>query len=262
MRLGANLRELTSSKLGLTISSIVALVVAAQVTFSISLIPPGFERRSVDIGSASTHVLVDTPQSTLTDLRQDIYEIRSLSQRAVILGNIMTSSPVRDFIAKRAGVPADQIAAVGPLTPDQPHAITAAGNERRTTDILKRPNEYRLSIQANPTVPVLDVYAEAPNTAAATKLANGAVDGLRDYLDVVADKRGTPAEDRVQLEQLGRARGGVINGAGLAIAVVVFVLVFAASCAGVLLATRIRRGWVASKQGQQAGIRRSVVTGK
>ena len=57
--------------------------------------------------------------------------------------------------------------------------IATAENAPHTTDILKRPNEYRLSIQANPTVPVLDIYAEAPDDAAAKKLASGAVSGLQ-----------------------------------------------------------------------------------
>ena len=170
-----------------------------------------------------------------------------LSQRAVILGNVMASPPVRDFIGRRVGVPGDEISATGPVTPDQPNVIATAETAPHTTDILKRPNEYRLSIQANPTVPVLDIYAEAPDDAAAKKLASGAVSGLRDYLDLVARQRGTPGSEQVVLQQLGPVRGGVINsGAGLTMALVVFLLIFTVCAAAVLCVARIRRGWAAT----------------
>ena len=247
MRLGMYLRELSRSKVGLGIALAVALLAASRVLFAISIFPPGIESRSTDVATASTHVLIDTPRSTLTDLRQDFYEIRVLSQRAVILGNVMASPPVRDFIGRRVGVPGDEISATGPVTPDQPNVIATAETAPHTTDILKRPNEYRLSIQANPTVPVLDIYAEAPDDAAAKKLASGAVSGLRDYLDLVARQRGTPGSEQVVLQQLGPVRGGVINsGAGLTMALVVFLLIFTVCAAAVLCVARIRRGWAAT----------------
>ena len=248
MRLGMYLHELARSRIGLAISLAIALLAAMQILFSISLFPPRLETRSVDVATASTHVLVDTPRSTLTDLRQDVYEIRSLSQRAVILGNVMASPPVREFIARRVDVAPDGISATGPLTLEQPREIASAENEPHTSDILQPPDEYRLSIRANPTVPVLDVYSQAPDAEAARGLADAAVDGLQDYLDAVALERRTPADDQVDLQQLGRARGGVINpGAGLAIALVVFALVFTGCSVGVLLIARVRRGWAASE---------------
>jgi hypothetical protein len=51
----------------------------------------------------------------------------------------------------------------------------------------------------------------------------------------------------VRLEQLGRARGGVINhGVGLQIALLSFMVVFTISCCAVLFLSRVRRGWVAA----------------
>jgi hypothetical protein len=248
MRFGMYLRELSRSRLGLLIAGAVALLAASRVLFSISVLPPGLESRSIDVATASTHVLIDTPRSTLTDLRQDFYEIRSLSQRAVILGNVMASPPVRDFIGKRVGIPADSISVTAPVTPDQPQVVKSAEDAPHTSDILKRPTEYRLSIQANPTVPVLDIYAEAPNENAAKGLAVGAINGLRDYLDLVADQRGTPGDEQVDLQQLGQVRGGVINsGAGITMAIIVFALVYALCSAAVLWIARVRRGWAAAE---------------
>lgn len=248
MQLGMLMRELWGQKVGLAIAFLLALLAATRILFGVSLFPPALERHSLDLGAASTHVLVDSPRSTVIDLREDTYNIESLSSRAVLLGNVMASLPVREFIARRAGIPADQIKATAPLTPDQPRVIADASHQPHVSDILKSPDQYRLNIQANPTVPVLDIYSEAPDGKAAEKLANAAVGGLEGYLHVVAKEQGTPRKDRVHLTQLGSARGGVINsGAGIRIALLVFVLVFAVSCAAVLFITRVRSGWASSQ---------------
>jgi hypothetical protein len=247
MRLGMHMRELWRSKIGLGIALFIALLAATRILFAVSLFPPGLERRSMDVATASIQVLVDTPRSTMIDLRQDVYELRSLSQRSVILGNVLASAQVRDYIGRRLGVPAEEIEVTPPLTPDQPRVVAGSEAEPHTSDILRRPDEYRLSIRANPAVPVLDVYSQAPDAEAAKALANSAVSGLEDYLNEVASERGTPVKSQVELERLGSARGGVINpGAGVTMALVVFALVFALCSAAVLFVGRVRRGWANS----------------
>jgi hypothetical protein len=249
MQLGMHLRELWGQKAGVAIAFAVALLAALRMLYGVSLVPPALETKQLGLASASTHLLVDTPRSVVTDLREDTYSIEGLSNRALLLGNVMASLPVRAFIARRAGIAPEQIRATPPLTPDQPRAMVDAEHQPHTSDLFKSPDEYRLSIQANPTVPVLDIYSEAPSGPAAEKLANAAVTGLRDYLEAAAAEQGTPRDDQVRLEQLGRARGGVIdNGAGIRIASLVFVLVFALACAAVLFIGRVRRGWVASER--------------
>jgi hypothetical protein len=96
-------------------------------------------------------------------------------------------------------------------------------------------------------VPILNISAQAPNKDAAERLANGAVDGLRDYLAALAVRQGTDPKKQVRLEQLGRARGGVINnGISLQIALLSFIFVFTLSCCAVLFLSRVRRGWSAA----------------
>jgi hypothetical protein len=253
MRLGVYLRELWGHKLGLALSVVIAVVATTQIVYGISLSPPGIEGNSLNVASASTHVIVDTPKSTVVDPRSDVYTIESQSNRAVILGNVMASLPVRQYIARRAGISADQIRAEPPVTPDQPRAMVDSAHAPRVSDILKRPDEYRLSIQADPMAPVLDIYTVAPTTDEATKLADASVDGLRDYLGSVAAKDRTPKLDQVRLEQLGRATGGTINaGAGMQIAILTFLLVFAIACLGVLFLARVRRGWELAANGHMS----------
>ena len=244
MRVANYLRELWGHKLGLALCVVIATVATTQVVYGISLLPPEIKSNSLSVASASTHVIVDTPRSTVVDPGTDAYTIESLSNRALILGNVMASPPVRKYVAQRAGISADQIRAEPPLTPDQPRAMVDSAHAPHVSDILKRPDEYRLSIQADPMAPMLDIYAVAPTSVEAIRLADASVDGLRDYLGSVTAKDQTPKLDQVRLEQLGRATGGSLNpGAGMEIAILTFLLVFAIACLGVLFLAQVRRGW-------------------
>lgn len=247
MQLGMHMRELWGQKAGLAIALVLAIFAATRFLSGISLLPPSLEHDPASLGSASTHVLVDTPRSSVIDLRENTYNLTELTNRALFLGNVMASLPVREYIGKKAGVPAEEIRVSPPVTPEQPRPLAESEFQPKTSDILKSPDEYRLSIQSNPTVPIIDIYSEAPDGATAGKLANAAVGGLRNYLRSIAKQHATPRSDRVRLVQLGRATGAVINpGAGIQLAALAFLAVFAASCAAVLFIGRVRRGWVAS----------------
>jgi hypothetical protein len=247
MQLGMHLRELWGQKVGLAIAVVLAVLAATRVLYGIGFLPPRLEQHSLGVASASTQVVVDTPRSSVIDLREDTYSIESLTNRALLLGNVMASPPVRAYIARRAGVPAAAINVSAPLTPEQPRVIADGAHQPKTSDILRSPEEYRLSIQANPTVPILNIYSEAPAGPAAGKLANAAVDGLRDYLGALASQHATPGAEQVRLVQLGRAHGSEIDsGVGIPLAILVFLFVFAIASAAVLFIARVRRGWVAS----------------
>jgi hypothetical protein len=156
----------------------------------------------------------------------------------------MASDPVRSRIARRAGVSPEVLTVEAPLTRAQPRPRMEAGQEKKTSDILKSMDQYRLSIQANPTVPVLDLYVQTPDTKSAKLLANAAVDELRTYLTTVAAGEQTPDKDKIRLVQLGRAEGAVINGdVHWQVAFLAFMLTFVASCATVLFVARVRAGW-------------------
>lgn len=242
-----HLRELWGQKVGLAIALLLAVLACSRFLFGLSLIPPGTHDSSLSLASASTRVLVDTPRSSVIDLRQDTYSFTGLTNRALLLGNVMASLPVRSYISRRAGIPTAEIKVAPPITPEQPRALSDAASQPHTEDILKSPREYRLSVQANPTVPLLDVYAEAPDGPTAARLANAAVDGLRDYLAALAAQHATPLRNRIKLDQLGRAGGSTIDsGAKAEIAALVFLLVFAVASAAVLFVSRVRRGWRAS----------------
>jgi uncharacterized protein involved in exopolysaccharide biosynthesis len=233
MELGRHLEELWRLRLGVAVCFAIAIVAALAMT-----------SRSLQIASASTEVLVDTPRSAVLDLRQDLADIDSLTNRTVLLGNVMASEPVLAYIGRRAGVPPDAIRASTPRTPNSPRPFAAPGQERKTSDLLRSTDQYRLDIEANPTVPVLRIYAQASTARAAGELANAAVDGLRDYLDRQARAQRVAPGEQVRLQQLGRASGTVINGAiRLQVMFLTFLLVFAAAAAAAIFTARVRRGF-------------------
>jgi hypothetical protein len=244
MQLGMHLQELWRSRLAACACLVLATLGALSAAYHVSFLPPGLSTRSLDIASASTRVLVDTPSSTALDLKESTTDFEAMSNRAALLGNVMASAPVRGYIARRAHVLPQQILATAPMTPDFPRPVADAKNQKRTTDLFKSTDELRLNIQANPTVPILDIYAEARTTATAEALANGAVDGLRDYLADVARIEGVGRARQVRLSQLGRAQGGVINqGVRLQAAILAFLVVLAVSATAVVAGARVRRGW-------------------
>ena len=226
MQLGRHLRELWQLRAGLIASFVLASIAALWSVGTISLFPPGITPRHLEMAAASTQALVDTPKSAILDLGVTTYDFQSYTNRSLLIGNIMASPTVRQYIARRSGVPAPLLQVASPVTPDFPRQL-ATNVTPHTKDILKSPDEYRLSIQSNPTVPIVDVYAQAPTAAAAQALANGAVDGMKDYLHDLASSQSIPPAKQVQLEQLGRAKGAVLNrGVSVEVGLLSFMLVF------------------------------------
>jgi hypothetical protein len=244
MGIGIRMRRLWELKAGVLVCTALAILAAVWSVDKISLLPPKLTSRSLEMATASTQVVVDTPKSAILDLRQDTYSLDGLTNRAVLLGNVIASQPVRESIARRAGVPAAALVVTPPFTAKQPRARIQADSKRHTSDILKTNDQYRLTITANPSAPLLYVYAQAPSAKTAGVLANTAVEGLRRYVDRLAELEQTPDKERIRLVQLGQAEGAVINGdVAWSVAILAFVLTFGVASATLILLSRIRQGW-------------------
>jgi hypothetical protein len=244
MRFGIHLRELLSLRVGVAASVLLAAFAAVWSVANVSLLPPGLHSRALDMASAQAQVVVDTPNSAVLDMRQDTTDIEPLKNRAVLIGTLMGSAAVRADIARRAGVPVERLQIVAPRTPEQPRPIEQSGQKKGPGDLVKSTDQYRLDVQANPTVPLLTIDAQAPTAEAAQRLANASVAGLGDYLSGLASSQKTPKQMEVRLRQLGTAKGTVINhGVKLQVVLIVFSLVFALSCAATVLIARVARGW-------------------
>jgi hypothetical protein len=257
MKLGMHLHELWRLRLCLLLTLLVATFASVSSAYEISFLPPGLQPRAMAMAAASTHVLVDNPDSVLLDVAQGTDQLNQMAQRALLLGNVMASLPVRSYIARRVGVPAQLIEVTSPVTPQYPRPIADdPQNQRRTTDLFRSNNQYRISIEANPTVPILDVYTEASSVRTAVALANAAVGGLRDYLTAVGDGESIAAGQQVRLEQLGGAQGSSVTGSvNVEVALLSFLVVFVLASAASLGLSRVAHGWKQSREAERlAGI--------
>lgn len=219
-----------------------ALAAAVLSVSRVSVLPPQIEARNLQIAIASTHVFIDSPVRGTLEPQVFPQHADAVAERAHLLSRMLASRPALKFVARRAGVPADRIAAISRGTEDMPLVLSEPGSEERANQIATSSRPYRLELQARPTAPVLDIYAQAPSTDEAERLANGAVAGLRDYLRELARRR-TLAENYVPLRllQQGRPHASVVNpGAALSIALLTFLVVFALCLFTWLLATRLR----------------------
>jgi hypothetical protein len=252
MALGRHLRELWRMKVGLVTSIILALLAALWSTHSIGVLPPKVEPRALETASATTRVLVDERSSSVLDLGVPTGDLEAMTSRALLVSNVMASAPVREYIARRADVPAEALQVSSPVTRDFPRQLAQSGTPKHVSDILASPDQYRLSLRANPTVPMIDVYAQAPTLEAARELANGAVAGMSDYLRDLGMRQNVSEQQQVHLQQLGPARGNVINaGVNVTLATLSFLLVLCSSSVAVLLIARVQRGWALEKSSEQ-----------
>lgn len=244
MGIGIRLRKLSRLKVGLAVSVALALFAAIWSIERISLFPPGLTPRSLEMATAVTHVLIDTPSSAMVDLRQDTYSVDDLKDRTIVLGNVIASGSVEAKIAQRADLPYGVLRIEAPLTAAQPSPPVDSQNARHTTDLLKSTDQYRVELTANPTVPMIDIYAQAPTAKTAATLANASVDELKAYLAQLVATQKTPTRYQIRPVQLGRATGVVINrGVRWQTALLAFLLTLAISCATVTFLARVRAGW-------------------
>jgi O-antigen ligase len=207
-----------------------------------TLVQVGSDPASLRVGAAAAHVFVDSQAPSVVRRRAAPQEFEALTKRAELLARVMVSPPVVARAARRMGVPADRVAALGRDTGSLPHALTEPDSEERAWDIVRSRAPYRLEIHARPTGPLLDVYAQAPSADAAERLAEAAVGALDDHLrELGREQRADPAA-ATRLRLLGPARGAVVNsGVPAAVAVLTFVVAFVTTCCVLLGAFALTR---------------------
>lgn len=239
MELSRLLVELKSYKRWLIVGGVISFLAAVSTIASISFFPPSVKSKSVVFSSATSQMIVDSPQSSLGDLQSDL---SPLTARAGIFARFMTSSEALNYIGQAAGIPGSEIEAEGPFEIGMPASVHTP-SKLKDGKVVPAATKYRLRFDQNPDLPIVDIFARAPTTQEATRLADGAVTGLARYLNDLEAREGIAATRRVDIRQLGNATGGVVNpGANKKVAFLVFVIVFLLWCGLVLFAGRVRAG--------------------
>jgi polysaccharide biosynthesis protein PslJ len=197
---------------------------------------------NLTVGAATARVVIDFPDVSIINRNALPQDLQTLQKHAVLYGHLMTTPPVLADIARRAGVPADELSGTADLTGNFPVSFTQVGSEQHATELRNSDAPYRLELQASAIEPVLTIYSEAPSYDEAIRLANSAVPGLQDFLRAQATTDNLRASELPVLDELGGARGGVTNThAKYVIAALTFITAFALSY--ICLLFLIRRPW-------------------
>lgn len=225
------------------ISLAVALLAAIASVTKISVFPPSLEGRDLQRGAATTRILVDLPKQERGHVSAPEFE--AMSKRASLIANLLASPPVLSRIADTLGVSSGEVTAATEITEGVPLALVEPNEEKRANEILVSHDGYRLDIQANPTLPIIDVYAQAPTPGGAAELADAVAPAGNEYTEVLANGDHFPTDNRVQLKQLGAAQSAAISPtAPIEIFALTFLVVFGGAFGLLCGVAVIRRGWV------------------
>ncbi len=212
---------------------LVGLIVAGVAGFGVHK-----AAKSSVYSAATTQMVVDAPRSALGDIQSSL---EPFTARAGVFALLMTSPQALNAIGQAAGIPGNEIAAEGPPQANLPQV----GSSPTPID-----TPYKLQLNQDPTLPTVDIYAQAPSAKEAVDLANGAVTGFATYLKSLQVQGSVPTGQRVEIRQLGSAIGGVVNSsASTKMAGIVGFVVLLLWCGGILFFTKLRTAWAGRSSG-------------
>lgn len=244
MDLAQVLHELWQRRNWLVVGAVIALIAGLSTAYNIGVFPPKLEEKALSIGSADTQILIDTPQSSLTDLGVGL---RPLAERASVFARFMTSRPVRASIAREVGLKEDDLVTEAPLA-----AGAEPGRAERSDALLGEDKSYRVRFSTDTGLPTITIRAQAPRVEDAVRLANAAAAGFASYVKAVQVKQNVPRERRVTVRQLGGAEGGTIaEEINRPLAILTFVGVFMGFCLLVLLVSGVSRSMRELQEGER-----------
>ena len=233
------LRQLWRHRLPVAVGVALALTVGLLMAYRVGAgLPPTFESRQYAVGVASAEVLVDSPSSQIADLgggkvRADV---AALTARARLLASLMAASPLKDDIARTAGIDPRTFVATAPSSDPSLRPPTLEQSPG--------PRANSLTVFYNEAVPIITADAQAVDEHVAARISSAAVAVLGKYLTSVAALDKVPDARQLVIDPLGPARSAtVVRGPGTLLAVLAFAVVLGLWCAGVVVAARLARGW-------------------
>jgi hypothetical protein len=234
------LRELPRYPRALTAVGVLALAVGFLAMFRVG--PGGIESRHYEVGYARAAAVVDTRPSQTVDALQAGGAIAELMNRAVLIADLMTRSPLREEIADRAGVPREELLTQRPM-----NLLEKRLTQRevvRTTVAEGEPEASILRVGVNPLLegenPIIGIDVRAPDPARAARLADAAIAVIRDDLARTPSSDSAPKRP-LEVRQLEPATAETASvGSSPILAILAAVGVLAVGCAATLAGARVR----------------------
>jgi hypothetical protein len=245
MDLVRGLRELWRRRGVVAGVAVLAVIVGVLTTYSVTL-PTTIETRQHQVALASASALLDTPSSQVVDLGgRSSAEGSTLPGRAALLASLLTTSPLKDDIAKRAGIdPRTLLASTPGLGAGAPGGAVKAPVATGTTVRAGDSKASILTLQTDASLPIIVVNAESRDVDVANRLADGTIAVLQQHLADLAGNQNVPAKRQVTVKPLGPARVDVVTrGAGPLLGIVVGLFVFLLLCGAILLVSTMAREW-------------------
>lgn len=244
------LRELWRRKHLVALVLIASLLVGFFLAFRPG-IPP--KSRQYDVSIAVSDILIDTSNSQVVAVGGRSPDLPTLAGRANLLGNLMTSGPLKNAIAKEAGIPAGKIVVVPPANPNTP-GIAPAPVKPPASQNVSDADAVILTLSTDETLPILHAVAQAPDLATARRLSHATIVGLRAYLGSVAAAQDIPAAHQLVVRKFGaplatKARRGLPRRYALAAMIVLAAL----GCGAILGGSWFIRSWKQIEDAENRG---------
>lgn len=244
MELASILRDLWRRRLLVLLLVALGLLAALATAYKL----PSFQQRSLQLGAASSQILVDAPHSSLVQGAES-NALATLATRARIYAQYLSSPEAREQISKASGIPAAKIVAKGPFSTDTGRvSYEPQPSEVRSKGIVDEKSGYRLVFTAQEGVPIISVSAQAPSAEAAVKLAGGSFTALRSYVASLARESardgGSGDQIDVTVRELGAPEGGTIGGSNnILLMVFAFFAVVGLGCLLIPVTAGLMRNW-------------------
>jgi hypothetical protein len=217
---------------------VVALILACLVGVAIPYKLPSMSSRQYQVGIASASALVDSARSQVADLGNSTgTDVGTLAYRASLFASLMTTSPLRDEIARSAGISPGELIASGPTPVASSNSPAPAVSGASISSSSPKASTLSASVATLPAgqLPVIQVNTQGPTPAIAAKLANGAFAALQHEIDAVAGADNIPVPQRVVVRLLGPAAATSARlGPGLLSGILGAVLAFVLVCGAVV----------------------------
>lgn len=229
----------------LLVAGVAVLAVLAGTAVMYQL--PSLQPRSYEVGVATGQILLDTPDSEVVAL--DPKGADGLGVRANVIASLMVSGDIEAVIAKQAGLRPSQL---GGSTDAATLGSLASGGSALPSTAPSGRDAYILTTQTltdtlNDPLPIIEFTAQGPTPAAAARLANATVTGVRDYLGTTAAAEEIPDSGRVQVTGLGTPQvKSQAHGPTAVVMLVVVILMFGLGCGAIVGFPILARSWRAA----------------
>jgi hypothetical protein len=232
------MRVLWRFRLLMAVAGLLAVLAGVATVYRIG-VPPKLESRQYTVGVGAASALVDTPSSQTVDLGDETgANIATLAARATLLASVMTSSPIKDEIAKRAGVAPDKLLVGDAATGGASGGASAvAGRDAVTL-------QATVPVVDSGEVPIIAVRTQAPTAAQARRVADAAFEELKLQLASVAGIDKVPDARRLTVRRLGTASAATLQqGPGMVLGLVIGLVAFLVGCTLIVGLWALVSGW-------------------